>query len=102
MKPVLHLPAHRRGLLLRLLVLVAAVVMAVGFQASEGQASPTRNESAPHESGGSRRPCPPEVPLVHPALQVLAQPTAALSRADSTGCSRAAASGAYSPVPSSM
>ena len=102
MRPVLQMPAHRRGLLLRLLVLLAAVVLAVGFQASEGEASPTRDEPVPVEQREGRRPCPPAVPLVHPALQVLAQPTAALSRADSTGCSRAAASGAYTPVSSSM
>lgn len=102
MRSVLHLPAQRRGLLLRLLVLLAAVVLAVGFQASEGVASPTRAQPSPVQPRDAKRPCPPAVPLLHPALQALAQPTAAMSRADSSGCSRAAASGAYTPASSSM
>lgn len=91
MAPVRPLP-RRRGLLLRLLVLLFAVALAVSLQAGEGSSTPVQPEAT--ENPDSRVPvCAAPVALRHPALPSAAQPRDARSNEDSNGCSRPARSG---------
>ena len=92
MAPVRPLP-RRRGLVLRLLVLVLAVALAVSLQAGEGSAIRSGVGEAPETPASSPRACVPRVLLRHPALPAAAQPRDALSNEDSNGCSRPARSG---------
>ncbi len=84
---------RNRGLILRLLVIFLAVALAVGLQAGEGLAAGHRTNNPAPAPAAQEVGCAPQVPLRHPALPGLAQPSDAPSSEASSGCSRPALSG---------
>jgi len=89
-----HAHPHTRGLLLRLVMLVGAVVLAVGLQSVAGDAGA---RTPPHDKPLPSCSTTEPVPLRHPALATV-QPSAARSKEASSGCNRVAAASSYRPL----